>query len=350
MSTWNLGADDVSEETRTWKDKLASKDGHIAAQQNQLLKQTTELNELKNRLNEALQKLGDEGKRALQLETDLQQRSEDLRNEKIASENVKAALLTAQEKNRTTNLEIRQLESTLERIAHTSDEHNSRGTKLEREKSMLEARVREMESNLRELAQSQPTITPGRRATRPRSSSLSNLRITTLEQDLLEVRGALAKKETDLQAVSQKLAQIQRDSMQADNEKVAAEKRWSSQLETLQASLEDKEEELRYLKEQQGDGSREEELLRRIEEDDAKIAALEIMLRGQEDSKELKERLRRTEAQLKDQQQRLKEEEEHRVELIREKEEALDELDRVHRNLSKELEDRKALEQTLKER
>ena len=250
---------------------------------------------------------------------------------------------------------MRQLESTLERISHTSDEHNSRGARLEREKSILEARVKELEAHLQQLqlTQLQPTTTPGRRAARPRSSSLSNLRITTLEQDLLEVRGALAKKETDLQAVNQKLTQVQRDLIQSENEKVALERKWNSQLEAIQASLDDKEEELRYLREQQGDGSREEELLRRIEEDDAKIAALEMMLRGQEDSTELKEKLRRADAQVKDLQRRLKEDEEHRVELVREKEEAFEELDRVRRevqDLAQELESKKALEQAVKDK
>ncbi|KDR85735.1 hypothetical protein GALMADRAFT_218825 [Galerina marginata CBS 339.88] len=352
MSTWNLGIDDVSEETRAFKDKLASKDGHIAAQQDRIAKQAADLDELKERLNEALHKLTAETKRALRLDADLQQRSEDLRNEKIASENAKAALVGAQEKNRSTALEMRQLESTLERISYTSDEHSSRSAKLEREKSILEARVRELESNLHEVTQPTPTTTPGRRAiARPRSSSLSNFRITTLEQDLLEVRGSLAKKETDLQAASQKLAQVQKDLIKADNEKSATEKKLTAEVEAFKASLLDKEEELAYLRGQQADGSREDELLRRIEEDDAKIAALELMMRGEPSSKELKEKLRRMESQLKEEQRRLAEGEQHRVELIREKEEALDELEDAHRGfqrLAQELQDRDARDQALK--
>ena len=242
---------------------------------------------------------------------------------------------------------MRQLEGTLERISHTSDEHNARGVKLEREKAMLETRVRELEANLREVAQPTPTTTPARRAvvSRGRSSSLSNFRITTLEQDLVEVRASLAKKNTDLNALSQKLSQVQEDLIKVDNEKVAMERKWSSQVQELQDSLEEKEEELSYLREQQGDGSREEALLRRIEEDDAKIVALELMLRGAEDSQQLKERMQRLETQLKEERRRLVSSEENQIELVREKEVALDELQECRREqyrLTKELNERKA--------
>ncbi|KAF8971725.1 hypothetical protein BDZ97DRAFT_1784777 [Flammula alnicola] len=292
MSTWNLGIDDVSDETRAFKDKLSSKDGQIAAQQDRIAKQAADYEELKERLNEALHQLTSETQRALCLESDLQQRTEDLRNERIASDNAK--------------------------ISHTSDEHNARGTKLGREKSMLEE-----------------PITPGRRGIpRPRSSSLSDFKITTLEQDLNESRALLANKETELVTVGQKLSQVQGDRLKADNEKMAAEMKWSAQ-----------EEELVYLKEQQGDGSREEELLRRIEEDDAKIAALELMLRA-EDSQQLKERLRRMEAQLKEGQRRL-------TATCQGKEEALDELEESRRELHrvvKELHERKARDHAFNEK
>jgi myosin protein heavy chain len=266
----------------------------------------------------------------------------------MASENVKSTLAIALDDKKQANLEMRQLESTLERISHTSDEHNTRGAKLEREKKTLEMRVRELEANLRELSQPALTSTPGRRAAsavRGRTSSLSSFRITTLEQDLVEALASLAKKDADLHALSQKLSQVQGDIIKADNEKAANERKWISQVEELQASLEEKEEELGYLREQQGDGSREEALLRRIEEDDAKIVALEQMLRNAEDSQQLKEKTRRLEAQLKEEQRRLATSEENGVRLAREKEEALDELQECRREqyrLTKELNEWKA--------
>lgn len=288
-----------------------------------------------------------ETQRALRLDAELNQRSEDLREEKIASENAKAALLGAQERGKSSNLELRQLENTLERISNTSDEHKARADKFERDRVMLDARIKELESHLRDATQSNTAATPGRRmAARPRSSSLSDFRITTLEQDLLEVRGTLAKKETDFQMANQKLAQVQKDLIKADNERAALERRWNEEVSTLKSSLEEKDEELVFLREQQGDGSREEELLRRIEEDDAKIAALELMVREEEDSRELKERLRNVETRLKEECRQRNEVKEQCMVLTREKREALHELEETRQQLDY----MKARENMLKEK
>ncbi|KAF8167355.1 hypothetical protein B0H34DRAFT_739969 [Crassisporium funariophilum] len=351
MSTWNLGADDVSEETHALRNKLSSKDSQIAAQQDRLIKQALDFEELKATLNEALHKLSHETERALQLETDLRQRSEDLRDEQIASQNVQAALIAAQTKIKNSNLDTRDLQVTLETISHTSDEHKLRGDKLEKERAKLEARVKELEGN---VTQPLPTTTPGRRGiSRPRSSSLSNFRIISLEQDLVETRSSLAKKETELQAVNQKLSQVQNDLIKADNEKLASERKMKTQMADLQSSLEEKDEELAYLREQQGDSGREEELLKRIEEDEAKIDALEIMLRGTEDVKHLREKLRRVESQLKEEQHRLAEQEESHIGFIREKEDALDELEDARQiidRLAKQLKERDARDHAMNER
>jgi myosin protein heavy chain len=77
MSTWNIGANDVSQETQNYRNKLSSKGAHyspvvpisyianrsvkdtqIAAQQSKLIKQAAELGELKQALNDALHKVG----------------------------------------------------------------------------------------------------------------------------------------------------------------------------------------------------------------------------------------------------------------------------------------------------
>ncbi|KAF8204088.1 hypothetical protein BJ912DRAFT_896040 [Pholiota molesta] len=346
MSTWNLGIDDVSEETRAFKDKLASKDSQIAAQQDKIAKQAADYEELKERLNEALHKLTTESQRAIQLEANLQERTEDLRNERITSDNAKSALSAALEKNKSSSLELLQMEMTLERISNSSDEHNARGQKLERDKATLEARVRELESALRQVAPpTLTTATPGRRAmSRPRSSSLSNFRITTLEQDLTDARALVATKAVELEAVTQKLSQMQAGLLKDDNDRMAAERKWAHQIKELQTLLEEKEEELGYLREQQGDGGREQELLQRIEEDEAKIAALELMLRGAEDVQPLKAKIRQVEGQLKEEQGRSAAAEVQRQQLVREKEEILDELETSRRELHKlmkELSDRK---------
>lgn len=231
-------------------------------------------------------------------------------------------------------METRDLQATLEAISHTSDEHKARGDRLEREKSMLDARIKEMESELREAPQHLPTTTPNRCGTpRRRSFSLSNFKITTLEQDLIEARTALATKDTELRTVHQKLSQVQDNLITVDNEKLAVERKLKAEIGELQAFLEEKEEELGYLKEQQGDTGREDELLRRVDEDDAKIEALEMMLRDVEDSKQLKEKLQQVEDQVWRGREHVAELEDRQIELIREKEEALDELEEARCNI-----------------
>lgn len=292
-----------------------------------------------------------EAQRALQLEGALQQRTEDLRNEQIASENAKSALIASLEKNKATVLELRQMETTVELLSNTSNAHNARATKLEQEKSTLELRVKELEYNI-----SQPTytITPGRRiVTRPRSSSLSNFKITTLEQDLNDARSLITKKEAELETIVLKLSKLQEDVLKDDNDRVAAERRWKSQVETLKASSQEMEEELAFLREQQGNGSREDELLRRIEEDDAKISALELMLRGAGDIQQLKDEVQRLKTQLKEEGRRVVNAEELQAELAREKEEILDKLEASHREahrLVKELHERKTRDHSLRQK
>lgn len=249
-------------------------------------------------------------------------------------QNLQAALTAAHGKVKDNSLETRDLQAILDAISHTSDEHKARGDRLEREKSMLDARVKELESELREIPQHLPTTTPNRRGIlRQRSSSLSNFKITTLEQDLIEARTALATKDTEFRTVHQKLSQVQNNLLTVDNEKLAMERKLKAEVGELQASLQEKEEELGYLKEQQGDTAREEDLLRRIDEDDAKIEALEMMLRGVEDSKQLKERLQQVEDQVWRERKHVAELQDRQIELIREKEEALDELEEARCNI-----------------
>ena len=74
MSALDIGINDVSEETKAFKDRLASKgpflrcipvsvacnlssDGHIAAQETRLMKQAAQLEELRSTLIEALHKV-----------------------------------------------------------------------------------------------------------------------------------------------------------------------------------------------------------------------------------------------------------------------------------------------------
>ncbi|KAJ7878607.1 hypothetical protein B0H13DRAFT_2279034 [Mycena leptocephala] len=350
------GMNEVTEETQAFKNKLSSKgvysenpklfltgldlflESQIAAQQNEILKQAAELAELKTTLNETLHKLNHEAARAVSLESTLAKCTEDLRNESLAAQNAAAALVGAQEKLRAKDLETRELEATLESLSHKSDTFNARGTKLEKEKITLEARVRELEGNLRQLSSPAPTAaTPARQrvAARRRSSSVSDTKIITLEQDLKDTRASLAQRETELRGATAKLAQAQTDLVKVENEKLATDKRLHAEIRDLRAALQEKNEDLEYMQGQQGGDGREEELLKRIDEDEAKIAALEKLLADTPETQALKERLQRLDQKLLIESERVLEVEGRHIELVREKEEALDEVEEAQAQIAK---------------
>jgi DNA repair exonuclease SbcCD ATPase subunit len=217
--------------------------------------------------------------------------------------------------------------------------------KLERDKSMAEARVKELETNLRQIATAPAASTskiPNRHG-RARSSSMN----FGMNQELVDVRAALSKKETDLCSANEHLARVQAELTRADNEKIALEKRMQLQLNEMQACLEEKEDELEYVRGQQGDGSasarREEELLERVEEDEARINALEMQLRDNSEVERMRQQSRKTEARLVEEAKKAKE---WRVALAREKEEALKELEDARAEMGKIVKDKEALSAT----
>ncbi|ESK92696.1 hypothetical protein Moror_15991 [Moniliophthora roreri MCA 2997] len=338
MSLLTLGMNDVTEEMQAHKDKLGSK-----AQQGQLMRKAAELEEIRASLNEAVRKLNEETQRALKLETDLQKCAEDLRNEKVTSENQRNALSLAQEKMKAKDLEARELEATLDSMSHASDGYNAKAAKVEKEKGALEARVRELEANLRQL--SSPPVTPGKqlRMPRPRSSSLSNLRITTLETELSDARALLSQKEANLQAVNGKLDGVQQELVQANNERIALDARSRKRIQELEDLLNEREEDLEYLQNGQDGQGREEELLRRIDEDEAKIEALERLVGDAHEVPFLRKRLRQAEQQLLAQAERREQGESRNAELVQDREEALDQVERARKQID-------VLEATIRER
>lgn len=259
---------------------------------------------------------------------------------------------SALEKNKRSNKDLLELETALERTSYISNEHQARNAKLEKEKSTLEARVKELEANMRAISQPTPIITP-RRIPKPRSSSLSNIRITNLEQDLNDLRPQLAKKDAEVEQLSNRLSRAQQEKDKTDNEKIAMERRWHSEVKALQDALDEKEEELQFMQQHGCDPSREEELLRRIEEDGAKIEVLESMVRNGEDTKEMGEKVRRLDGQLKEERHRRLQLDERFVDLAREKAEALDALHEARQELARiamEQEERKVHGNDLDER
>ncbi|KAF5388499.1 hypothetical protein D9757_004731 [Collybiopsis confluens] len=277
MSIFSLGMNDVSDEMQAMKDKLSSKEAHIAAQQSQLMNKAAEFEELRQALNEALQKLNCETSRVLQLESSLQRATSDLQHSNLLTQNTSAALASAEERLRQKDFEAKELERNLASLSHDSDGQHSELARMEQEKRKLEVRVRELQlCSSSAPAPPAPFKTPAR----ARSSSLSSVRLSALEDDLSRLRTTLALRDTELHAVHQKLEVVQRDAIRTNNEYMASESQLRNRIKQVEELASEQEEELRYLKDQGGMRGleREEELLNRIDEDDAKIEALERLV------------------------------------------------------------------------
>jgi hypothetical protein len=232
------------------------------------------------------QQLSAEADRALSLERDLARRSDELKMEKIASRNAEAALAAAQDKLKAEERAARELEATLDTMSCHSDSARVQTSKLETEKRAVESRLRELERTLQNKEQ-QPAANSRlpKRCGRPRSSSVSNPRLPALEQELNDTKVILAQKEKTLRDIEMKLTRAQEDLVKTQNLQISGEKTMQARIAELTSTLEDKGEELEMLKAGQGAGDameREEELLKRIDEDEAKIAALESLLREQQ--------------------------------------------------------------------
>ena len=68
--------------------------------------------------------------------------------------------------------------------------------------------------------------------------------------------------------------------------------------------MDDQQEELVFLRSQQGDGRREEELLKRIDEDDAKIATLQMLAGDAHEIPRLRDQLKTLERKLRAEEER----------------------------------------------
>jgi chromosome segregation ATPase len=261
--------------------------------------------------------------------------SEDLTRHKITSQNADQALVAANAKVRASELNERELQSHIEILSHRHDEAKDGMSKLEKEKKALEARVWQLDAEMRQLSSS--TSTFPKKAGRARSSSVSmaNFKATAMEHELSDIRALLTAKDNDLRAAQEKLGRAQTELVQTQNERIAMEKHLKRQLNELEASLEDKVVELEEMRAQQGDGGREreEELMKRVEEDEAKIMALEILVSENHKLAAVKDALSKAEKQLKVESNKASESERRCAELAREKQHALDELKQARKNI-----------------
>ncbi|KNZ80649.1 Cytospin-A [Termitomyces sp. J132] len=320
MSVFNIGINDVSDQERAFKDKIASKDGHITALKTQLSRQDEEMQEIKDTYNENLRKLAGQTSRVVELENELKAQSNMLSNEKLAFHNADQSLVAARATIKQRELDARELEVKLDQLSHLSDEHKARADKLAKDKSMLEARVRELQAALPQTVV--PPITPRHRRparSRSRSASPSRDRVLALEREIDALRSTVQQKESDVMAANEKTSRAQEAHIRLGNEKVAVEKKMEKEIAELKAALEENRDEMRtQLMDAEVFCQREKELEERIDADEARYQAIvktlrDDMIKAKEEIKKLGKSLVQAEGR--------------HIELVTEKEAALRELE-----------------------
>ena len=198
------------------------------------------------------------------------------------------------------NQEIRSLQSLLDTLSQDSRSQQQRSQQLEKEKETLQEHLKALQSSSLPAGDDSKKTKGSHR----RSSSLSNFRVTALEQDLREAKAMLQKRDEEARALTQKFATIREEALRVGNEKSTLERNLHARIEELQAVLEEQEEEIYSLKDQAAGNDREQELLERIDEDEAKISALESLLRATPDVTSLQRKVQVLDTELQRERQK----------------------------------------------
>ncbi|KAL7285505.1 hypothetical protein ACG7TL_000606 [Trametes sanguinea] len=352
MSTWGIGDNHDSDEIRILKEQLRTKglqqiplislaDAAHATLHGEYLKREKELNDVKASFDEMLGKLRREADRAIQLDADLKHRNEELANERLTRQNAEVALNTAHRKLKDSEKVAAELQSTIESLSSHANSTSAGQSKLVEDYAALQTRVRALERELQskahaeELALRQSQSASARQ--RRRSSSESSFRLPALEKEVADLRATSSRQAEELHKANEQLTRARDSLVQLQNEKTAMEKRLRSELEEVRSTLDDREEDLRHLRDSRGGedmAAREAELLERLEEEEKRVAVLEGELARSSGSRKrdlsmLQDELERTTKLLEDANNKAAEAEERLAEMVREKEGALNERDRM---------------------
>jgi chromosome segregation ATPase len=215
-----------------------------------------------------------EADQRVHLERSLASLQQDLNNERTQRQNIELALATA-------NNSIKEQErASQEQLAHihrlSTQEDNFRAgqTSLQQENKRLLRRVEELEVNNQQL---------GRSVNAPRShAATDDDRAAYLQHQLEELQESHRRQTAELRSTAERLQRAQGQLTQSQNEGLATEKKLRMDVQRLEEAIEEREEELGYLRNQAGgDSSREQQLLSRIEEEEARVQALEFTVRQQ---------------------------------------------------------------------
>ncbi|EJD03538.1 uncharacterized protein FOMMEDRAFT_166919 [Fomitiporia mediterranea MF3/22] len=330
--SWDFAVDDLRKELKELKEKLAVQGVKIGEQESKLIKNEEDLKVAQDNYADTLYKaslLRKEADRALELEESLKRRNEELSNERNTRENVEQALRTANEEREKEAASVKETQYFLNQIASESSESRKERERLAAEKAKLDAQVRELQGELRrhEIAPPPPPKTPAR----PRASSLTHInKVVMLERDIEQIRASASSSEIDLKSTQEKLSKAQSDLIRIENEKAVLEKRLKDAEEKVKDARTDKSElqaELDFYREQCASGSREAELIARLEEEESKVTLLEQQLAQASRSSAMKRSIDQLQSQLDNEISRRQIAETREVMLVQEKEEALNELE-----------------------
>lgn len=238
-----------------------------------------------------------EADRALRLDEELRGCKENLDKEKVMRQNAELTTRSAVEKGRQEEDTRRELEQVLESISSRDTASNAVISNLRNEKAALERRMWELEANLQQVI---TAATPKRKG-RARSSSLSDVRITALERDLGDSQASVAELRAELDKARERLRRSEEDLCRAENDKTVLERRTTEEIKNLQRAISSKDEDIRQLSGGLDAGlaqQREEELIQRVEEEEAKVLALEGLLSETRNVKAVESALQKAEKRL----------------------------------------------------
>lgn len=178
--------------------------------------------------------------------------------------------------------ETLELQSTLDTLSVRADSTSAGRSKLEQDNANLQTRIRALERELQNKAQAeevalrQSQSSASVRHRRQPSEVFS--RVPILEKELAELRATSSQQASELQRTTEQLTRTRDELVQVQNEKTASERRLQKQLVDTQAALDDREDDLRMLRDARGGedvADRENNLLERLEEEEKRVAALE---------------------------------------------------------------------------
>ena len=291
-----------------------------------------------------------EADRAQSLDEELRECRERLDKERVMRQNADLTVRSAEEKGKQEEIAQRELQQALEFISSRETASNAIISNLRSEKATHERRIRELEANLQQVLSA---ATPKRKG-RARSSSLSDIRITSLERDLRESRASVLSLQAELGKAQEKLRRNEEDLFRVENAKTVLERRMAEEMKNMEERLASKDEEIVRLSGGEDLGlaqEREEELIQRVEEEEAKVQALERLLLETRDLKAMESALQKAEKKVAAEISKVKGLEEKNTGLsrdIRQVRDALEKSDAHVQNLKTALNERDSLVHSLK--